>query len=998
MSDTIHLFITVMDTLAPNILVDTATTVDTLYMQGYTCTFPDLSTKYWTTPAQAIAAGVSMTDCNPKWEDAANITRYDANDTSALSCATYVVVKYAVKDSCNTNWSDTIYQVIVVLDTAKPHLVGTLPIRDTLYMSDYDVCGVDIASKTYATATYLRDHGILDIQDCNIVDALQVSELNTVNGFCPMLLHRTYTVSDSCGNSIEFDQYIEVYDTFAPKVTDNILDTLPFFIVDTANAGYTVPAAYTTVAELFSNHAAVYDCKLMEVIDSVYTDTIINKIVCEGSYILREYFVKDSCGNVSAPIHQRINLRDTVRPWLDITSIPDQNAVASVDCKFTVPCFRDTVAAHYVDNWSTKMGDYYQVPDSGYQITNYRDTVVKIVFSDSCGIWSDTIRVNILVPEEFVMDSFILTSPNCHGDYATIMLGVSGGTPNYTYSYGVPARDIVTHDSVAIFDSLSIGDYTITVTDAHGCTVTKDTTITQPTEVSINPHVYGLDTCFGDTSRFVIEMTGGIADYNVFAVLLDEDRTTVLDTVLYPTSIATTTGTLPLNPAAGIRFLYFYGEDSHNCSKDSISDTIRVWPTYITYQKDRKCHKDIASGYDWTIDTIHGIIKHIDASVFSIEDSTYVFDTIMQSAHSCDSVTRLTLIVDDSPFFKIRKLSDASGDMSNLQDVDVFYDNLHTSQTNVGWEIFVENPCLSCPPYQTYNIKDPVSIEYYLYYYNEVDSVYTLMERVHDYFKPTYHTFLDNYPMDFTSEDMADADNSVVSIPEVYGDRLIGGNSYSFFNLCWLAPDYEEIGFNPPASFLSGVSPQVGDGVYYADERANTIKINSFKRHGDYKIVAILHKRLNATVPNYHMSTDMWGTSLGYAIGGSSSTLGDPYNSIEINFHVDGPDNPAPMPVSPSIGGAVVYTSNREVEASAHVYPNPARDLVQVELSGFEGQTEVMLSASTGMTLQTISLNIADAHSTPIVRIETGDYAQGVYMITIRNRETVITKRVVLVR
>ena len=103
------------------------------------------------------------------------------------------------------------------------------------------------------------------------------------------------------------------------------------------------------------------------------------------------------------------------------------------------------------------------------------------------------------------------------------------------------------------------------------------------------------------------------------------------------------------------------------------------------------------------------------------------------------------------------------------------------------------------------------------------------------------------------------------------------------------------------------------------------------------------------------------------------------------------------MPSVDPIGGEVVYTSSKD-EPQANVYPNPARDYVQIELTGFEGQTNISLSSTGGKILENIEVDFDDVKTTKIIKIETGDFAQGVYMITARNKETIITKRVVIIR
>lgn len=87
----------------------------------------------------------------------------------------------------------------------------------------------------------------------------------------------------------------------------------------------------------------------------------------------------------------------------------------------------------------------------------------------------------------------------CNGDSALVQLSVSGGTPPYTGNGQ---------------SSIPAGNYSFPVTDANGCTISVDTSITQPPLLTIN----GFDTqdagCTGESNGSVAVMTqGGVGPY-----------------------------------------------------------------------------------------------------------------------------------------------------------------------------------------------------------------------------------------------------------------------------------------------------------------------------------------------------------------------------------------------------------------------------------------------------------------------------------------------------
>ena len=93
---------------------------------------------------------------------------------------------------------------------------------------------------------------------------------------------------------------------------------------------------------------------------------------------------------------------------------------------------------------------------------------VIVTDANNCSETSGTITVN--EPSAIVLSS-IVTSVFCSGgNTGEIDLTVSGGTPLYTYlwSNGAITQDI---------NALAIGAYTVTVTDANGCTASHSTTV-----------------------------------------------------------------------------------------------------------------------------------------------------------------------------------------------------------------------------------------------------------------------------------------------------------------------------------------------------------------------------------------------------------------------------------------------------------------------------------------------------------------------------------------
>ncbi|MBI5541212.1 MAG: PKD domain-containing protein, partial [Bacteroidia bacterium] len=110
--------------------------------------------------------------------------------------------------------------------------------------------------------------------------------------------------------------------------------------------------------------------------------------------------------------------------------------------------------------------------------------------------------VTILQPS-VVTSSVIGTAALCNGSSnGGADLSVSGGTPTYTYLW---SNSAITED----LTNVTAGTYTVTATDANGCTVANSVTITQPTLVTANISVSTNVSCSGGTNGTASVLAGG---------------------------------------------------------------------------------------------------------------------------------------------------------------------------------------------------------------------------------------------------------------------------------------------------------------------------------------------------------------------------------------------------------------------------------------------------------------------------------------------------------
>ena len=117
--------------------------------------------------------------------------------------------------------------------------------------------------------------------------------------------------------------------------------------------------------------------------------------------------------------------------------------------------------------------------------------------------------INLFVPQKppLSIESAILRTLDCAGDSIGIMsVGVSGGTDPYSYQWS-------NDDTLSTISGLGAGMYTVTVTDARGCTITTNVTLNEPS--SVVGEVFVTNTiCYGDENGVLtFSASGGDGGY-----------------------------------------------------------------------------------------------------------------------------------------------------------------------------------------------------------------------------------------------------------------------------------------------------------------------------------------------------------------------------------------------------------------------------------------------------------------------------------------------------
>ncbi|GBL36182.1 mucin-22 [Filimonas sp.] len=115
-------------------------------------------------------------------------------------------------------------------------------------------------------------------------------------------------------------------------------------------------------------------------------------------------------------------------------------------------------------------------------------TVFTVTVTDALGCTKTGVK-NLVNPTLLVMPTPSVTNPTCFGDSTGKLCfsTATTGTPLYTYSV-VPSIPSIIFTTVPTncFNNLPAGTFTMTVTDANGCTATTTKTLSQPAVITIN--------------------------------------------------------------------------------------------------------------------------------------------------------------------------------------------------------------------------------------------------------------------------------------------------------------------------------------------------------------------------------------------------------------------------------------------------------------------------------------------------------------------------------
>ncbi len=621
---------------------------------------------------------------------------FDETITEGNCPSNYVISRtWSWTDNCNNVSAHT--QTITVIDNSAP--IFTVPdsitVDCTIDINDLNFTGnvsgeLDNCTDVIGNATY---------QDSVFTEGL-------CNG--SYLIKRTWTLSDSCGNSTSDIQIITVSDTLAPSFT------VPENVILNCNQDPTDLGLTGDVTD----ESDLCDSSIGE---ATYTDSTVVDVICEGaSVIYRTWKLEDDCGNEFTAV-QSITIQDTQAPTFSLVpadtivscdSIPaviDPIVIDSCGSTFTVEFNEENISVNCGNDFTIKRTwvamDNCGNQDSVIQLITVRDTVAPLLaiapsdttlncedlpvvptldFSDNC---SDTVYVNFseTTTEGACIDIQIVTrtwvaTDDC-GNETTVTQQITLNHCSPEAQVSLPADTSLCVDESIDFEATLTGGYTNPVFQWQ---FTTDTTQTWNDIAGATTSIFSINSIeFGDEGYYQVLISNDINDIydtlcsvisdKVFLHVLPHAPPTNLfeeichgDSVMFITNYVTAAGQYidTLVAANGCDSVVTLDLTVHPIYELTIADTICYEDTYThgdsTYNE--------TGSYSFTFETIEGCdsLVHLNLLVKEkilterVEEicegdsvlftSNYIFiagqyaDTLI-AADGCDSIVNLDLTV-----------------------------------------------------------------------------------------------------------------------------------------------------------------------------------------------------------------------------------------------------------------------------------------------------------------------------------------------------------------
>jgi hypothetical protein len=484
-------------------------------------------------------------------------------DSQTGTCPVLVTRTYTITDACGNTTNDN--QTITVGDATAPVIVAPDDIAIEACTAEASTVTAANSGFAYSETLVTLDVGdvttFLDLTGASVTEACDytVTYVDSQTGTFPVLVTRTYTITDACGATTSDNQTITVDDTTAPAVTGSITAS----DVEGCSAS-DAPVAATSVAGL---EALTGDLQIADACTADGLLTVTSSDASDGNtcpeVITRTYTITDEGGNF-VDITHTITVDDNTAP---VIVAPDDIAIEACTAEASTVTAANSGFAYSETSVTLNAGDVTTfLALQGASVTEACDYTVTYVDSqtgtcpvlvtrtytitDACGnttndtqtitVDDDTLPV-IVAPDDIAIEA-------CTAEASTVTAANSGFAYSET-SVTLSAGDVTTFLDLTGASVTEACDYTVTyvdsqtgtcpvlvtrtytITDACGNTTNDNQTITVDDDtlpVIVAPDDIAIEACTAEAST-VTAANSGFAYSETSVTLSAGDVTTFLD-------------------------------------------------------------------------------------------------------------------------------------------------------------------------------------------------------------------------------------------------------------------------------------------------------------------------------------------------------------------------------------------------------------------------------------------------------------------------------------
>ncbi len=327
-------------------------------------------------------------------------------DVAAETCPTIVTRTWTITDTCDNVDMDS--QLISVGDAIDPIIVA--PDDITLEACTADITTVTAGntgfdySETLVTLTQAEEAIFLGLTGASVTEACgyELTYIDVAAETCPTIVTRTWTITDTCGNTAMDTQLITVDDTTAP--------------VWNANQNLDQNVECDSEVIIPTDPMAMDDCGT-PVISVVSDVTTVGPSGCTDEDYVRviKYVATDGCLNESDTFYTNIIVLDATPPVMDCDLLSDLVLECGIDDESDIDAWVSSIESLIDANVTDNCGGDVEVSNNyvgglpplscdlsvGLDISFYIEDCVGNV--DSCilqAFMDDTIAPGISCPDD----------------------------------------------------------------------------------------------------------------------------------------------------------------------------------------------------------------------------------------------------------------------------------------------------------------------------------------------------------------------------------------------------------------------------------------------------------------------------------------------------------------------------------------------------------------------------------------------------------------------